>query len=513
MNPNHYLCIHGHFYQPPRENPWTGEIEIQSTAAPFHDWNERIYQECYKPNSEAVIVDSSEKILRRVNNYKYISFNFGPALLDWIMEKHPETYLKIIFADKQSAALHNGHGNAIAMVYSHVIMPLASRRDKITQVRWGVRHFEYHFGRKPESIWLSETACNEETLEVLVGEGIKYIILDPSQAEKIRLLNSENQEWQDVSHGYFNTRFPYRCYVDEAMDRYIDIFFYDGAVSKMIAFDDILMSSEKLLDRIDSLKINNYEGMQLISLAVDGETFGHHKHFTDRTLAFLGAELAGARGYKTANFGEFLELAPPLLEVKIKPGVNGEGTSWSCIHGVGRWKEDCGCTTNSLAGWNQKWRSPLRNSLNELNDKLGLIFEEAGSRYLKNVWIARNDYIDLILDSSIESVNKFFGKNAVGVLSTEEKDKSLKLLEMQRFSLLMFTSCGWFFSDISGIETVKILEYAKRAIELAAEFTKENLETDFLGILKDAVSNAPGHKNGKDIYLDINTRTIYNELS
>ncbi|MFC2092388.1 DUF3536 domain-containing protein [Bacteroidota bacterium] len=499
MNNNIYLCFHGHFYQPPRENPWTDEIESQSSASPFHDWNERIFQECYKPNTNAVIVDDNDVVLSRINNYEYFNFNFGPTLLHWIKKKHPKTLIKIINADKQSIDKHKGHGNAIAQVYNHIIMPLANKRDKITQVRWGLKDFAFHFGRESEAIWLAETACNNETLEVLIKEGIKYIILAPSQAHLVRKIGKTN--WEDVSNNGINTKRPYRFFSNIDSNKYVDIFFYDGALSKNIAFDDYAVNPEKLINRIHSITAELTDKDHLICIATDGETFGHHKHFADRSIAYIFSELAPKKGYIIVNLGEYLSSHTPEYEVKIKDGKKGKGTSWSCAHGVDRWGKNCGCSDGGENGWNQKWRKPLRKSLNKLNKKLAKIFEENVSLYFKDVWKARNEYIDIILDPSEENKARFFYFNAKHYLNDEEISECIRLLEMQKYSMLMFTSCGWFFSDISGIETIKILEYASRAIEISKEFTSEALEEEFINGLSSAKSNKKEYKNGKEIYL------------
>lgn len=497
-----YLCIHGHFYQPPRENPWTGEIEVQPSASPYHDWNERIFMECYKPNTEADILDlNTNKVLEKVNNYENINFNFGPTLLHWIKEKYPETLDKIIEADRKSIVNHHGHGNAIAQVYNHLILPLANKQDNLTQIKWGLYDFEFHFGRKSEGIWLAETACNNNTLEYLIGEEVKFIILDPSQALKIRKFNAE--KWEDVSTGNINTRHPYRAYSKIDSKKYIDIFFYEGALSRAIAFEDIVYSAEKLLDRIKSLSINNYEEPQLISIAVDGETFGHHKHFTDRTIAYLLSKLAPANGIKVVNYSEFLDLYPPEFEVLLNEGINHEGTSWSCVHGVGRWCRDCGCHTGGEQGWNQKWRTPLRLALNELRDKLNEIFVAEGSKYFKDLQRARNEYISVVLDSSEKSKSDFIKNYSSRILNENEANIALKLLDIQTLSMLMFTSCGWFFSDISGIETVQILAYAKKAVEMTNELFNVNLEDNLLKNLSEAKSNKAEFKNGAEIYKQI----------
>jgi alpha-amylase/alpha-mannosidase (GH57 family) len=488
------FCIHGHFYQPPRENPWSGEIDKQDSASPYHDWNERIYNECYKPNSEAVVSDSNGKIISSVNNYQFLNFNFGPTLLSWIKEKHPETYLKIIEADKNSIKLHNGHGNAIAQVYSHMIMPLSNLNDKITQVKWGLKYFEYHFGRNSEGIWLAETACNDETIEVLINEKVKYIILDVCQAESVRKFGEDT--FFDVSNNNIIPLSPYRCFSNIDSTKYLDIFFYDGPFSKSVAFDDVMFNSENLLNKVRN--IGNQNNDNLLSIATDGETFGHHKKGGHLTFAYFFHTLSKKNNIKILNYGEFLEINPPQYEVVIKKGDNGEGTSWSCSHGVKRWNEDCGC--GGGGEWHQKWRKPLRESLNWLRDKLIDIYESEASRYLNDVWKARNEYIEILIDSSEDSINHFINNNSRAPLRISEINTILDLLEMQRYSMLMFTSCGWFFSEISGLESVKILEYASRAVEIAETYTDDKIENDFLVLLEKAPSNLKEYKHGRGVY-------------
>jgi alpha-amylase/alpha-mannosidase (GH57 family) len=490
------ICIHGHFYQPPRENPWTGEIEKQDSAAPFHDWNEKIYQECYKTNAHAQIIDDKGIVLKEINNYSHLNFNFGPTLLNWIKIKHPETYEEIIEADKQSIPLHNGHGNAIAMAYNHIIMPLANEQDKITQVKWGLKDFEFHFGRKSESIWLPETACNWDTIEVLISEGIKYIILDVSQAEKARKIGDES--WTDVSNGSIDPKMPYKCFSQRKPEKYIDIFFYDGPVSKAVAFDDALKSSANLLDKIIHAVPQNSVENPIVSVATDGETFGHHKTFAERTLAYFLTVLAPENNLRIVNYSEYLESHQPTYEVKIKQGKNGEGTSWSCPHGVERWKSDCGCGGGD--GWHQRWRAPMRDALDWLKDKLITVYESEGNKYLNDVWQARNDYIDLILDKNEKTVFRFFETNAKRGLTNDEIEICYKLFEMQKYSMFMFTSCGWFFSEISGLESVLVLQYASRAIDLASQFTGKSIEREFKKKLEAAESNLKKYKNGRGVY-------------
>lgn len=493
------ICIHGHFYQPPRENPWTGEIELQPSAKPYHDWNERIFQECYLPNSEAEILNDTGEVVALVNNYEHINFNFGPTLLAWIKSKHPETYGKIIEADRKSVASHGGHGNAIAMCYNHMIMPLANLNDKITQVKWALADFKYHFGRDSEGIWIPETACNSETIEVLINEGVKYTILDTSQAESFRKTGSK--EYIDVTDSSIDPKNPYRCYSELHPGKYINIFFYNGPVSKSVAFDDVLKSSQNLLAKIFDATDKSQTAPQLVSVATDGETFGHHKRHAERTLAFFQRSLAPANNLQIVNFGQYLEMFPSKYEVNLKPGENGEGTSWSCPHGVKRWYKDCGC--GGGGEWNQKWRKPLRDTLNWLRDQLIIIYENLGKQFFPDVWKARNDYIALVLENTTENRINFFNDNGIKTPTETEIDAAIKLLEMQKNSMLMFTSCGWFFSEISGIETVKILEYAAKAMDLAKELTGISLEEEFINKLSEAKSNLTKFTDGKEVYMQL----------
>lgn len=488
-----YLTIHGHFYQPPRENPWLDAIELQESAAPWHDWNARINEECYNPNSVSRIVDGHNKIIDIINNYKYMSFNFGPTLMSWLQEHAPLTYERIIQADRESQGLYSGHGNAIAQVYNHMIMPLANLRDKYTQTIWGIKDFEYRFGRKPEGIWLAETAVDDETLEVLYDCGIKYTVLSPYQAAKVRKLHAH--DWQDVSWGNIDPARSYRYFIKKNPEKYVDLFFYDGAISRSVAFDNLLKDGDKFVHRLQEGVSYERDYDQLVNIGTDGESYGHHTHFGDMALAYVLGKRAKEVGFTITNYGEYLEKYPPQYEADIK-----EPSSWSCFHGVGRWSDDCGCSTGGHAGWNQKWRRPLRDALDWLRDELSVIYEEKISKYVKDPWEAREDYINVILDRNDLTMNKFFKKHRLHDLSDEEKTIVLRLLEIQRNAMLMYTSCGWFFSEISGIETTQILKYAARAIELAVNFSDKNLEEPFLQILDKANSNIPNYGNGRDIY-------------
>ncbi len=497
MKDNLYLCLHGHFYQPPRENPWIEEIEPQESARPYHDWNERIHFECYLPNAKARVLDDKGQIVDIINNFKKISFNFGPTLMAWLETHYPDTYEDILAADQVSIEQHHGHGNAIAQVYNHMIMPLASHRDKITQIRWGLEEFRRRFKRDSESIWLAETACNEETLETLVEAGIRYIILAPHQAQAVRPLGQS--EWVDVSSGEINPKKPYRCFLKKYPDRFIDIFFYDGPIAKGVGFEELLYDAKHFMNRLRSAVAHTDEP-QLLHVATDGETFGHHKAFGDRALAYLLNTEAPKHHFNVVNYGEYLSAHPPQDEVKLSDGENGEGTSWSCAHGVKRWKEHCGCRGEGPGEWNQNWRKPLREALDWLRDETSQVFEKHAALYLKDPWEARNDYIRVILDRSEKNITDFFSRHCARPLEKGERVTCLKLLEMQRHAMLMYTSCAWFFTEISGIETVQIIQYAARVVQLAHETSGAAFEEEFLLRLGKAKSNVHELKDGRGIY-------------
>jgi len=488
-----FLTVHGHFYQPPRENPWLEAIEQQDSALPFHDWNERINNECYNPNSVSKIVDSENHILDVVNNYEYMSFNFGPTLLSWMEDNAPIAYERIIKADINSRKLHGGHGNAIAQVYNHMIMPLANERDKQTQVKWGKKDFEYRFGREPEGMWLAETAVDDDTLRVLVENGIKFTILSPYQAQKIKKEGEDN--WQDVSWGNIDPARSYRYYIKSAPGKYIDLFFYDGAISKSVAFDELLRDGNKFKSRLEDgiSTLRNYP--QLVNIATDGESYGHHTKFGDMALSYAMKLKVKDAGFIITNYAEYLEKYASNWEVDLKPV-----SSWSCFHGVGRWCDDCGCSTGGHPGWNQKWRKPLREALDFLREETIAIFKKNGKKYFLNPELARNNYINVILDRSESSVKSFQEEFLMPDLTDEDKVKAMELLEIQRHAMLMYTSCGWFFSEISGIETVQIMKYAARVMQLAKDFVKKDLESRFLEILDEAQSNLPEYGTGKDVY-------------
>ena len=490
-----YLCVHGHFYQPPRQHPWLEELEAEASAAPFHDWNERITAECYAPNAAARIVDGEGRLLGIHNTYTQISFNFGPTLLAWLEKAEPTTYQQIIAADRLSQANRGGHGNAIAQAYNHVIMPLANRRDKVTQVVWGIGDFQSRFGRLPEGMWLPETAVDLETLDILAQHGMRFTILSPFQAKRVRM--PRDKTWSDASNGLIDPSRPYRCRLRSG--REIALFFYDGPIAKAIAFDGVLARGEMLIERLMGGFHDERNHTQLVHVATDGETYGHHHRFGEMALAYALSTMARKNLATLTNYGQYLERFPPDQLVEI-----AENTSWSCAHGIERWRSDCGCQTGGEPGWHQRWRQPLREALDWLRDQLAQLFEDEGRKLLNDPWAARDSYITVILDRSHASVERFFQHQARRRLSDAEVIQALKLLEMQRHALLMYTSCAWFFAEISRIETVQMLAYAARAIQLAREVAGLELEPGFLERLAAAPSNLPQFtENGRDVYLKL----------
>ncbi len=486
-----YICIHGHFYQPPRENPWLEEIEVQDSAYPFHDWNERITAECYATNGVSRILDGQNRIIQIVNNYARISFNFGPTLLSWMEQKAPSAYRAILAADRESQQYFSGHGSALAQVYNHIIMPLANRHDKYTQVFWGIRDFEKRFGRKPEGMWLAETAVDLETLDIMAELGIQFTILSPYQARRVRTRGSK--QWQDVVGGHIDPTMAYLQHLPSG--RTITLFFYDGPISQGVAFERLLSSGERFAHRLSGAFSDDRHWPQLVHIATDGETYGHHHRFGEMALAYALHYIQSNNLARITIYGEYLERHPPTYEVEIL-----ENTSWSCFHGIERWRSNCGCNSGNNPGWNQEWRAPLRNALDWLRDTITPAYDEIGRQLLRDPWAARNDYIAVILDRSSENIARFLEHHAIRKLHDAEKVTVLKLMELQRHAMLMYTSCGWFFDELSGIETVQIIQYAGRVIQLAEELFEQAIEAPFLDRLEQARSNIPEYRDGRCIY-------------
>ncbi|MDR3745054.1 MAG: DUF3536 domain-containing protein [Acidobacteriaceae bacterium] len=524
--PRRYVCIHGHFYQPPRENPWLETVEMEGSSAPYHDWNERITAECYAPNGASRITNRKGEITRIVNNYARMSFNFGPTLLKWMAEKSPRSYRAILVADKLSAQHYGGHGSAIAQVYNHIILPLADRRDALTQIRWGIADFESRFHRKPEGMWLAETAVNRSVLDLMAAEGIKFTILAPNQCARVRKIvqsPSDNQlstesveavesteteqapgtasvlDWLPTPNASVDPTHPYLVQLDEG--RSIAVFFYDGPASRAIAFEGLLNSGESFADRLihgfRTPTANAPAPVQMSHVATDGESYGHHHKYGEMALSYAMHWIEEQGLAKLTNYGEFLEMFPPEWEAEVV-----ENTSWSCSHGVERWRSDCGCS-GGKPGFNQKWRGPLRQALDLLRDATAPLAEELAKPLMVDLWAARDGYIDVILDPSTRSRDRFFARHAKRPVTAEERVMLLELLELERHTQLMYTSCGWFFDDISGIETVQIIAYAGRVLQLAAKLfgpAGAALEERFLTLLAQAKSNLPDMGDGAKIY-------------
>jgi alpha-amylase/alpha-mannosidase (GH57 family) len=524
VNGQRFITIHGHFYQPPRENPWLETVETQDSAAPYHDWNERITAECYAPNGASRIVNRENQIIRIINNYARISFNFGPTLLSWLEENAPRAYHHILDADRRSQGRFGGHGSAMAQVYNHIIMPLASSRDRVTQIRWGIADFEARFGRKPEGMWLSETAVDSETLDLLAEHGILFTVLAPSQCARVRPLPdrperpAEGSEaaagsiWQETPNAGVDTT---RSYVTRLKSgRSIALFFYDGPRSRAIAFDRLLNSGDDFANRLmggfrsEAAPADGPPRAQLVHVATDGESYGHHHRYGEMALSYA-LRLIEQRGEaRLTNYGEFLERFPPQYEAEIY-----ENTSWSCFHGVERWRSDCGCN-GGKAGWNQRWRGPLRSALDWLRDTIAPLTGQLGNTLFTDVWAARDAYIEVVLArgesacghpaNPVANTVPFLDRQASHPLDWAERIAALKLMEIQRHAMLMYTSCGWFFDDISGIETVQIIAYAARVVQLAAEVFgagAAGLEDGFVARLREAKSNDPQAVDGGEIYL------------
>ncbi|MFA0963993.1 DUF3536 domain-containing protein [Roseivirga sp. BDSF3-8] len=510
---NKFVCIHGHFYQPPRENPWLNEVEEQYSAYPYHDWNERINAECYARNSASRILNQEGHITDIVNNYAYISYNFGPTLLDWLEKKSPDIYRSILEADEISRKQFNGHGSAMAQTYNHLIMPLANEQDKHTQVIWGIYDFESRFGRKPRGMWCSETAIDVPTLEVLTEHGIEFTILSPYQAKAVRKLKKDKakperpddkpssetvkaREWEEVSGGRVDPRRPYICKLPSG--RSITLFFYDGPISQGIAFEGLLNNGQLFAERLVG-HFDNDDSPQLMHIATDGESYGHHHRYGEMALSYCLHTVNNNEDVSLTVYSQFMDLVPAEYEVQVE-----EPSAWSCPFGVERWNSDCGVNTGGNPGWHQKWRAPLRMAFDWIRDTVAPVYEKQVSELAgTDPWTLRNDYISIIRDRSEENVHAFIRKHQGHELSDEERVRLLKLLEMQYHCMLMYTSCGWFFDEVTGIETLQDIAYGARAVQLLEELTGHTYEDTYVGMLAKAPSNLPEYGNAAKAYDEI----------
>ncbi|MBI4840529.1 MAG: DUF3536 domain-containing protein [candidate division NC10 bacterium] len=495
------LVVHGHFYQPPRENPWTGRVDRQSSAFPFHDWNERIHAQCYAPNAFSRILTGSGEIERLVNNYEHFSFNVGPTLLAWLDEHHPETVRGIVTADAASCARLEGCGNAMAQAHGHIILPLADDFDLKTQLRWGRADFEHRFGRAPAGIWLPETAIDARTADAVMDAGFTFVMLSPHQARRIRPL--AGGAWTDVAGGALA---PWRpCFLrrhhGDDRESGLLVLFYNDELSRSVAFEGLLKSADKFSHRVQASFAHAPSEDAAVIVSTDGESYGHHEPFGDMCLAALTRLKLPEAGIAVVNAEWVVRHLQPKFEVELKPGDDGLGTAWSCAHGLGRWTRDCGCHSGSGPGWNQRWRTPLREGLEELSRDLKRAYYSFACRYFRDPWAARDRYIQVILEShSAPARERFLGEELKKEASESTRRELLLLLESQRHAMAMFTSCGWFFDDISGLEPVQNLRYAARAIELAGDHSKAKLHDQLRSHLRRAVSNIPENRDGEHIY-------------
>lgn len=483
-----WVCIHGHFYQPPRENPWLEAIEPQPSAHPYRDWNERITAECYRPNAAARVVDNSNHIIRIVDNYERMSFNVGPTLMSWLEEHAPDVHQAMVEADRASARRFGGHGSAMAQAYNHVIMPLASRRDRATQVRWGIADFVRRFGRRPEGMWLPECAVDTGSLEALAAEGIAFTVLAPHQAKAWR---PPGGAWRTspVDPGR-----AYRCALPSG--RSIDLFFYDGATSQAVAFERLLVDGHQIISRLTGRGPVEGGGPTLCHIATDGETYGHHHRYGDMALAWALSQVEdGWNGTRLTNYAEFRAEIPATWEVLL-----AEDTSWSCAHGIARWRDDCGCNSGGRPGWNQRWRRPLRDALDWLRAQAAAALDGVGRMLFHDPWAARDGYIDVVLERTAAARDRFLSTYASHALDPDERVRALSLMEMARHAMLMYTSCGWFFDELSGIETVQCLQYAARVAELLEALGGDPVERPFVERLALAHSNLPDEGDGRKVW-------------
>lgn len=477
-DPRLWICVHGHYYQPPRESPWLDEIEPQPSAAPYRDWNERITAECYRPNSAARVLDERGQITQIFDNYRRTSWNFGPTLLTYLQRNAPDVHDAIVTADGASCERFSGHGSALAQAHSHLILPLCSPRDRRTQIRWGAADFEHRFGRRPEGMWLPECAVDVPTLEALADEGLGFTVLAPRQARAFR---PPGGQWQE---GAIDTRRGYRCPLPSG--RSVDLYFYDGALAQSVAFEQLLRDGRDLARRLAALPALPGGEPSLSHIATDGESYGHHHRFGEMALAAALASIEADPRLRLTNYAELRALHPPTWEVRIV-----EPSSWSCSHGVARWTDDCGCNTGA-PGVHQRWRRPLREALDWLRDKVHDTIERRGQALFVDPWRARDAYISVLLgEGSTSARAAFFAAELRPEVAHEPvaQGRALSLMELGRAAMLMYTSCGWFFDDISGLETAQILRYAARAVELHQRLTGEDLEAD----LVERLARAPGN--------------------
>lgn len=477
------VCIHGHYYQPPREHPWLGVLEPEPTAAPDHDWNERILRECYAPNGAARLLDARGRLRAVVDNYAWTSFNVGPTLDAWLATHAPDVVDALVRGDRESRE-RTGHGNAWAQAYNHPILPLCTPRDVRTQVLWGARAFELRYGRRPDGMWLPEMAVDVAALEALAAAGISLTMLSPHQARRVRPLGAGDDAWVDVDEHALDVRRIHRARLPSGA--VLDVVFREAESSKGLAFGELLRDGGMLASRITGL-LDERDG--LLTAATDGETFGHHHRFGEMAVAYAIERWRTSGDVEVTNPAAHRAAVPTEIEVEIV-----ERSSWSCAHGVERWRADCGCKTGGPVEWTQAWRAPLRAAIDWLRDEIAVVFESEGDQVLRDAWGARDRWIDAIVDPA----------RSEAVLGPELRPgadpvRARRALEMSRHAMLMQTSCGWFFDDVAGVEATLVLRQAGRAIDLAHTLGRR-LEAEFVERLEPALSNLPREGTAADVY-------------
>ncbi len=495
--PERFLLVHGHFYQPPRENPWTGRIDPQPSAAPWDNWNLRIADECYVPMARSRIRDGRNRIVDLYNNYTHTSFNFGPTLLSWLADSQPR-----LLRDLGDAA-RLGDAFAMAQAYGHPILPLADARDRHTQILWGLKEFHHRFGFHPEGMWLPECGISPDTVRALIDHGIKFVILSPHQASKVRPFGE--REWRDASMGSVDTRRAYRLFETDGggrthFDRHLDAIFYTPGLNLKVSFDHLLSRPEDLARELEKCFNPDSSEAQLVSIVTDGEIYGHHEKGGEEALSRLFRDIAPKIGLKVVSAGDFVRQNPPAWEVKLWNGEDNRGSSWSCGHGVGRWYRDCGCKPPTRPGWNQAWRGPLRDALDRIRDRARLVAGRELAPLLRDVDEARDDYISVVLDNGPASRLAFIRRHALRELDLPEIEKLWRLLEALHNALLMYASCGWFFDELSGLEPVQNMRYALRAAELVQPWQDEDLALLLEQELAKAKSNLPEFGDGGEVF-------------
>lgn len=493
------LVVHGHFYQPPRENPWTDEFPREPGAAPFHDWNARIHAECYRANAYARIFGAEQRIRTLVNNYERMSFNFGPTLARWVERHDPHTQRRIQEGDAaQCQAL--GHGGAIAQVWAHPITPLLSPRDRWTQIQWGLADFSRRFDRPSTGMWLPETAVNPATLDALIEAGVRFTILAPEQIAAVR---KPGKDWTAVQASTVDSGRLYRWNHSDGAGRSIAIAIFNGPLSRDLAFGAAARDAGTFLASVrKSAEQSTAEGPCLVLAASDGELYGHHKKFADLTLAYAGHVAAADTEVEVTNLAAFLGKNPPTWEVKLVEGPNGEGSAWSCAHGLGRWRRHCGCQMHADPNSNQAWRGPLRDALDFLRDRAVRFFEDAGGDLFSDAWQARDVYGEVVDASPGERLERLrtLGLRPLKQGQSAAAKRALTLMEMQRSLLLMYASCSWFFDDIAGPEAMLAMRRAVHAMDSWRDLGRRAPESGFLDILAKAKSNDPNMGTGADVF-------------